>query len=253
MKIEVIATAAEVNRDRVEGKVACIIDVFRATSVMTTALNNGAKRIIPMTGIEECFELKATLIEQKVDQKVILAGERKMVLIEGFELDNSPLSFTADKVSGATIIMSTTNGTRALNCANGAQHTYIASMLDTKAVCKKILEHNSDIVLICSGRNNRFTLEDGLCAGKMIHELRKDQRISVNSDMAWMLCDMYERYRDNIEEIMQNCKHYKRLLDLGMSSDVEYCLSQDVFSNVVELVHDPESVASKYGELKICR
>lgn len=233
MKIDVIATAGEVTTERVKGKVACIIDVFRATSVISSAMANGAKQIIPMTEIQDCFSLKEKMLSENPDQKIILAGERKMVLIEGFELDNSPRSFTHEKIAGATIIMSTTNGTRALNCANQAQAVFVASMLDAKEVCHQIEQLKLDVVLICAGRNNRFTLEDGLCAGKMANILSSPK--NQLTDMAWVLKDLYIRHKDDIQGALENCFHYHRMMGNGLQEDIEYCLQEDIFNCAVRL------------------
>ena len=134
MEIDIIGTAAEVSPERVEGRNVAVIDVFRATSVMVTALGNGAREIIPMTGIEESFRLRDRLVAEHRQQEdpgpVLLGGERNTVIIEGFDLDNSPLRYTPEVVRDATIVMSTTNGTRAVNCAQGlANEIYIAALL----------------------------------------------------------------------------------------------------------------------------
>lgn len=233
MKIDVIATAGEVTAERVRGKVACIIDVFRATSVISSAMANGAREIIPMTQIQECFDLRERMLELNPNQRVILAGERKMVLIEGFELDNSPRSFTREKVDGATIIMSTTNGTRALNCANEADAVFVASMLDATEVCRQIQEMGLDVVLICSGRNNRFTLEDGLCAGKMANLLCGQG--NQLTDMAWMVKELYLNHKDNLKGALENCFHYHRMLGIGLQEDIDYCLQEDIFNCAVRM------------------
>lgn len=233
MIIDVIATAGEVTPERVRGKVACIIDVFRATSVISSAMAHGAREIIPMTEIQDCFDLRDKLLKENPGQKTVLAGERKMVLIEGFELDNSPRSFTREKIEGATIIMSTTNGTRALNCANGAEAVFVASMLDATRVCREIEKLGLDVVLICSGRNNRFTLEDGLCAGKMASLL--DTPSNQLTDMAWMVKELYIKHKDDLRGALENCFHYHRMLGIGLHNDIEYCLQEDIFDCAVRL------------------
>lgn len=146
MKIDVIGTAAEVSPERVKGRIACVVDVFRATSVISTAMANGARKIIPLTEIQDCIDLRESMLadsshsDDDYNQKVLLAGERNTVIIEGFDLDNSPRAFTRDVVGGATIIMSTTNGTRALDSARDADALFVASLLDAEAACRAMGE-----------------------------------------------------------------------------------------------------------------
>lgn len=256
MTIDVIGTAAEVSDERTSGCVACVIDVFRATSVISTAMANGAKRVIPITGIEECFELRRTLLgetERSSDvglsvcdtssdtyssdreERVLLAGERFTRIIEGFDLDNSPRAFTSDVVQGATIIMSTTNGTRALNCASGADALFVASLLDARAACTAIAELGKDAVIICSGRHDRFTIEDALCAGKMVWLLEQMVDDVVVTDFAWAVKDMYLRYKDDLRGALVHCQHYNTIVSGGLGLDVDYCLQEDIFDSFVRI------------------
>lgn len=229
MKVDVIGTAAEVAADRVKGCAVAIIDVFRATSVMVTALEAGAKEIIPITGVDDTFAMREKMLRADPSAKILLGGERHTEIVEGFDLDNSPLRYTSDVVSGATILMSTTNGTRAVNCASAGELIYIAALLNADAVSNALGESGMDIVLVCSGRANRFTIEDALCAGMMASYLHRNFGASL-SDMAWAMADMYDRWKDDLLGALDNCEHYHRIKN-RWADDIAWCLERNRISS----------------------
>ena len=110
MKIDIIISADYIRKDIIENKVVVVIDMLRATSVITTALMNGCKKVIPTLTIEEALKLKASIGEKEC----ILGGERKALKIDGFDLSNSPLEYTIEVVEGKTKIIKTNKGTRTL-------------------------------------------------------------------------------------------------------------------------------------------
>lgn len=228
MQVDIIGTAAEVSDERVRGRNVAVIDVFRATSVMVTALANGAGEIIPRTGIEECFVLRDRLVaEADPMAKILLGGERNTVMIEGFDLDNSPLRYSREVVENATIVMSTTNGTRAVNCAQGAAaEIYIAAMLNADAVAQRLGELGREVVLVCSGRQDQFTIEDGLCAGLMARFLASNYGYSM-TDFAWWCAEVYERWEDNLLGALDHCEHYHHIKD-RWAEDIAWCLERNV-------------------------
>ncbi|WP_281670832.1 2-phosphosulfolactate phosphatase [Rikenella microfusus] len=230
MEVDIIGTAGEVTDERVAGKNVAVIDVFRATSVMVTAFANGAREIIPMTGIEESFRLRDEIVarhRQSGDNgPVLLGGERKTVIIEGFDLDNSPLRYSPDIVRDATIVMSTTNGTRAVNCARGAAEIYVAALLNADAVARRLGERGEDIVLVCSGRHDRFTIEDALCAGMMARYLGRHYGYKL-TDIAWWCADVYRRYEDDLQQALDHCEHYHNIKG-RWAEDIAWCLRRNV-------------------------
>ena len=241
MQVDIIGTAAEVSPERVEGRNAAVIDVFRATSVIVTALGNGAREIIPKTGIEESFELRDRIAEEHRSTgdsgPVLLGGERKTVIIEGFDLDNSPLRYTPDIVRDATIVMSTTNGTRAVNCAQGlADEIYIAALLNADAVARRLGHLGKDVALICSGRHDRFTIEDSLCAGMMARYLGRHYGYKL-TDFAWWCADVYARYEDDLQQALDHCLHYHTIRD-RWAEDIEWCLQRNVLDTTPHITKE---------------
>lgn len=237
MQVDVIGTAAEVSDDRVRGRNVAVIDVFRATSVMVTALGNGAAEIIPRTGIEESFKLRDVLATAYPEAKILLGGERKTVMIEGFDLDNSPLRYSRDRVEKATIVMSTTNGTRAVNCAQGAaKEIYIAALLNADAVSKRLGELGDDVTLVCSGRQDRFTIEDGLCAGMMARYLASHYEYSM-TDFAWWCAEVYDRWQDDLLGALDHCEHYHNIKE-RWAEDIAWCLERNVMDSTPHITKE---------------
>lgn len=234
MKVSLIPAVTYLNEDELVGKNAVVIDVLRATSVMTTAIGNGASEIIPLTEIEEALKLK--------NATCILGGERKGLKIEGFDLANSPLEYTRDRVSGRRVAMTTTNGTKTINKALKADGIYIACMLNGRSVARKLSEDKRDIVIICSGTYGKFSLDDFICAGKIIYELKNF--IDVQTDD--MASAAYLAYRDNKDDVISYVSyamHYNYLLSIGLEEDIKYCFKEDVM-DVVPVYGD--------GKIKNC-
>ncbi|MFQ9613996.1 MAG: 2-phosphosulfolactate phosphatase, partial [Clostridium butyricum] len=169
MKIDIIISADDIIESKLENKIAVVIDMFRATSVIVTALNNGCEEVIPFLTIEETLESS----EELKREEYILGGERRAVKIDGFDLSNSPLEYTKEVVEDKKVLITTTNGTRTLTKSNSAKRIIIAAMINAKAVADKLLEINEDVVIINAGTNGNFSMDDYICSGYIINEMLK--------------------------------------------------------------------------------
>ena len=134
MQIDVIPYASAIRPDLVKNRTVVVIDVLRASSVMITALANGAKAFIPVRTVEEAQQTATAYSPDKI----ILAGERDTKLIDGFHLGNSPLDYTPEKVKNKVIILTTSNGTKALNQLEGAKKVLIGGFINLEAFIKLI-------------------------------------------------------------------------------------------------------------------
>lgn len=240
MNISVIPIAQEAQGIDFSGHLTVVIDVLRATSVIVTALDNGAQEVIPVKTVEEAQSLYAT----SDPSKTLLGGERNSLKIEGFNLSNSPLEYKKKVVEGKTLILTTTNGTHAINNIKGADEVVLACFRNAEAVVEHLsgrLPHcdsptthpvglsyhgSRDIIIVCAGTEGRFSLDDGLCAGMLI-ELLKQQTEVETDDLGLLLNRFYNDSKNNLFGALSGCRHLKRLFTLGFYDDIKFCLETD--------------------------
>ena len=231
MNISVIPTAQQAQGINFSGQTAVVIDVLRATSVITTALENGAREVIPVKTVEEAQNLYA----QCDTAKTLRGGERNALKIEGFDLSNSPLEYKKKVVEGKTLILTTTNGTNAINNIIGADEVVLACFRNGAAVVEHIvgLSHRGshDIAIVCAGTESHFSLDDGLCAG-MIIELLKQQTEVETDDLGLLLNRFFNESKDNLFSALSDCYHLKRLFTLGFYDDIKFCLETNCVQTV---------------------
>ncbi|NLY42527.1 MAG: 2-phosphosulfolactate phosphatase [Clostridiaceae bacterium] len=225
MQIDVFATADDVKVEKIRGKVAIVIDAFRATSTVITALWNGCKGVIPAYDIEQA---KAKAIQLPPGQ-YLLGGERNAVMIEGFDLGNSPLEYRSKEIIGKYVILTTTNGTKALHHGSSASKVITAGFLNGEAVVEHILKNSfQDIVIICAGTEGNFSMEDILCAGKIINDLLNKTKDMQCNDLAVAAQNLYQNNKRDMEGLLRRTYHYNKLVSLGFKQDIDYCLQEDI-------------------------
>ena len=218
MNIEIIPFVAAVDSAQIKGKTVIVIDVLRATSVMITALANGANEIIPVATVEEAREI----YQKEPTGNTLLCGERDAQKIEGFHLGNSPLEYTNQIVENKSLILTTTNGTKALNACHTAEEVLIGAFLNLKPLVQKVKNRDS-LIIVCSGTQGRFSLDDGLCAALILHELSNSRDITTD-DLGFTLMKMWKQDNNDLNKTLQNCSHVNFLISKGYQGDIEYCL-----------------------------
>jgi 2-phosphosulfolactate phosphatase len=216
--------------------VVVIIDVFRATSTIATALYNGASRIIPVDSVEQCKAIGAGL------EGCITAGERDGKVIEGLQYGNSPAEYPRDFIEGKTLVLTTTNGTRLLHLAleKGADKVITGSFPNLDAVCNYLNKQNKNVILGCSGWKNRFNIEDTLFAGAVISEVKKN--FTIHCDSSLMAENMYNLHKDDMMEFIEKTTHWHRLAAYGLQKDLQYCVTENV-ANVLPIFKNGDLVA----------
>lgn len=198
-----------------------IIDVFRATSTIASALKNGALSVIPVDTVA-----KAMAISKEVNG--IAAGERDGKIAEGLTHGNSPLEYTAAFVGGKNLVLTTTNGTRLLYMAleNGADSIITGSFPNLSAVCDYLLTEKKNVVLGCAGWKDRYNVEDTLFAGAVISRVKEAFTIHCDSSLTASL--LYEQQKDRLLDFAPSLTHYHRLVDrFGLIEDIRFCLTPD--------------------------
>ena len=186
---------------------------------MATALANGAKTVMPLPDADDVI----TRSKEFHRSAVVLAGEQKMQPIQGFDLGNSPQSFTPEAVKGKTILLTTTNGTRALLGVQGARDIVVASYVNFTAVLammKVAASSNTDIAIICAGEDGGFTLEDAACAGRYVKAIPKRSDPIEMNDAAAASVLIEKKYGDNIAKVFKESAHGKALQEAGFGDDL---------------------------------
>jgi 2-phosphosulfolactate phosphatase len=219
MKINVLFYPSIVDELYFTGKTTVVIDVLRASSVIVTALENGAKEIIPVATVEFAVKVSGGMF----GGQTLLSGERNTKKIEGFALGNSPLEFTPEIVSGKTIVHYTTNGTKATVKAKFSANLFIGSFLNLSALANHLVELDKDFEVVCSGRSNMFSLEDAVCAGKLISEVMKVKEDAVLTDSAKSAVALGKSFGKSILKMFKESEHGKILVENGFEEDLKIC------------------------------
>ena len=229
MIIDIIPYASAIRSDLVKNRSVVVIDVLRASSVMITALAHGAKAFIPAATVKDAFQVASGIS----DDECLLGGERDTKIVKGFDLGNSPLDYTEEKVQGKTIVLATSNGTKALKALEQAKRIFIGTFLNMKALTEKLAELD-ELVLVCSGTNNNFSMDDALCASKIVDHIAAKKQVKL-SDMALTLQKAFHDKTISNREQLQDCYHLNLLIRNGFEGDVDYCLQEDLFEIVPEM------------------
>jgi 2-phosphosulfolactate phosphatase len=229
MKIDVVFTPAGLTVGEVQGRAVFVIDILRATTAMCAALSHGAKAIIPVASTEEALRLAQTI----GSTDVLLAGEKECVRIPGFQLGNSPLEMTEQVVRGRTIIVTTSNGTRALLACQGASAVYPMAAVNLSAATEKAreaLESERHILIVCAGRENAFSLDDAYCAGRLAAAILGDRKPRRGLNDAAIAClDLVRRYGSNWKRPLAYSRAGRELIRLGFGDDLRDAARQDAY------------------------
>jgi 2-phosphosulfolactate phosphatase len=218
-KIEVCLTPALLDLYSIENSVVVVIDILRATSSITYGIDNGAEAIIPVAQVDDCLAY--------ADMGFLLAAERNGEVVAGYDFGNSPFSYTAEKVSGKTIVLTTTNGTKAMHLAQErAYKVIVGSFLNITSVCNFLKDQDKDVLLLCAGWKDLFNLEDTLFAGAVVNILRKN--FDHFDDASVAAEDLYLLAKDDLRGYLRKSSHSHRLEQLNIEEDVRFCLQLDI-------------------------
>jgi 2-phosphosulfolactate phosphatase len=226
VKLDVIFGGQQLTPADVQGRVVLVIDVLRASTTVAVALSNGARAVIPFESSDEVVA-RAKQFERS---DVLLAGERRMHAIPGFDLGNSPREYTRATVEGKPVLLTTTNGTVALAGIQGARDVLVASYVNYSAVAammRAAARGASDVTIVCAGRDRQFALEDAACAGRFTRGVtRRLANVRLN-DAAQACCLMDKRYGDRLDRLFEDSEHGRALAEAGFAEDLVVCASVD--------------------------
>ncbi|MBL7033276.1 MAG: 2-phosphosulfolactate phosphatase [Candidatus Delongbacteria bacterium] len=225
MRIQVFFSLPQVKLEDLEDQMVVVIDVLRSSTTICTALNNGVRSILPVVDSADAI----TMAERLGRQNIILGGEQDGLLIPGFDLGNSPAEYRAEVLQGKSLTFVSSNGTRAIIKAKSAACTVIAGLVNLSAVEGFLRNNADDITILCSGKADRFSIEDAVCAGLLTNRL-----LAVD---AWKQAELNDaghvaallgiRYEQRLPELLRQCDHGRYLISIGMEDDLRLCAAVD--------------------------
>ena len=209
-----------------EGKVFVVIDVMRATTTIIEALSNGCTDVIPVVTVDEAFNLAKRFPKEGT----LIGGERGGLKVKGFDLGNSPREYTRDVVSGKRVILTTTNGTKALQSVAGCEHVLVAGLTNVQAVVQRCIALKADPVVVPASGKGKFSLEDVVCGGMMMDLLGKEGVALTDGGRASRI--LYKAFDRDLLEMARSCEHGRELISLGLEEDLAFCVQTNVSSSV---------------------
>lgn len=207
------------------GRVAVVVDILRATSSIVTALAQGVAHLVPVSEVAECRALAA--------DGYLTAAERDGRQAEGVDLGNSPFGYLdgAVAVRGRAVAITTTNGTRALHLSQAADVVVVGAFLNLAAVAEFVRRQNKDVVIVCAGWKGKFCLEDTLYGGALAARLA-DAFDVTGSDATLAALDLWQAAEPDVAAYLLKSSHVRRLNSLESHKDMEFCVRPDVYDVV---------------------
>lgn len=230
MRIDTYFTVGEVDPAAVDELTVVVVDVLRATTTLVEALANGARGIYPTASTEDAVKLAQSLGREDT----LLCGERKGQKVEGFDLGNSPREFTREAVEGKRLVMSTTNGTRALAVGQHGGRLLACAFTNLSAVAGA-LGADGHVAIVCAGREDHFSIDDALCAGHLIRTVlggsERGHALNDAARAAWALAGS----RKPTRKFLEHTEGGRALVEIGLGDDLEICAQLDRHNIVAEM------------------
>ncbi len=225
-RVEICFSPAEYKLYQESFQLIVVIDVLRATSAICTALENGVEKIKPVASVEEA--------RKWMSKGFIAAAERNGEIVDGFELGNSPIAYIdrAKEFVGQTIVLTTTNGTKAIDIAKDKNTVVIGALNNLDALTAWLLQRNEDVLILASGWKDKFNLEDTICAGAIADVLIDSGNFIADEDSTVASKFLYRSARDNMFAFLKASSHRRRLRRLNLNEDVKYCLTPNNLTTI---------------------
>ncbi len=239
-ELDVCLTPDLIELHDLKGKVVVIVDILRATSCITTGIAHGVKSIRPVATLAECKDLQ--------NQGYVAAAERGGLMVDGFDLGNSPFAYMTEELKDRTIAMTTTNGTIALSKSLAARQIIIGSFLNLSSVINYLKKQPYDIVIHCAGWKGRINLEDSLFAGAVVDGLKGN--CQMPNDAPRMAMAVYQQANSDLLGFLADCSHVNRLRKLGLDKDIEFCLQRDKY-NLIPVLKDDHLIKMGLSDMLV--
>jgi 2-phosphosulfolactate phosphatase len=215
--IEVCYTPGQYHLYEKDFDIVVVIDVLRATSAITTALHCGVKEIIPVASIEEALDYKA--------KGFITGAERDGQVVEGFDFGNSPYAYMNPELQGQTVVLTTTNGTKAIQIASKKAKVVIGCLNNLDVLCEWLIEQHQNTLVLASGWKDKVNLEDTICGGAIADILLESRKFRSDEDSTVAAKFIFRSAREHLMSFLRSSSHRRRLIKLNIQRDVKYCLT----------------------------
>ncbi|MGL4293721.1 MAG: 2-phosphosulfolactate phosphatase [Bacteroidales bacterium] len=226
-RIEICFSPALIDQFDIKDSVVVVTDVFRASTTICTALANHAKSIIPVASQEEAIAYK--------NRGYLTGAERQVSRCDFADFGNSPFEYTEERVKNNDIVLTTSNGTRAIKAAKDCSLLLVGAFVNLKAVAERCKREKKDILIVCAGSKGRICVEDSLFAGALIAVLLEDEHFRSGSDGTRIAVSLWHHANKDFNKYIMKSEHAQRLLSYGFEEDLKYCLKQSILDVVPEL------------------
>jgi 2-phosphosulfolactate phosphatase len=241
VRVDVASSPAALAPATLAGATALVIDVLRASTSIVTALANGCAGVVPVGDPADARRRAAAT------PGALLAGERRGEPLEGFDLGNSPLEFTRDRVGGRLVFLTTSNGTGALLAVRAAAAVAVAGFVNLSAACAWAAAGGRDVVVTCAGERGARSLEDEVCAGFLVDRLLAAWPATSAGPEAAAAARQARPYAADLGRLARDSSWARHLASRGRAGDVAACLTLDAFTLVPIYRPDVDKVVSPYG------
>ncbi|MEW9669602.1 2-phosphosulfolactate phosphatase [Ammoniphilus sp. 3BR4] len=241
MKVEVVSQVDEVKMEEIKHRTVIVIDVLRASSTVVTALAHGANEVIPVETVGQARQFHGN--------QYLLAGERYGKRIAGFPYTNSPTELSSTPLADSSLVLTTTNGTRAIQKSLKAEAVLIGSFLNGRACAELAQQFRRDITILCAGSRQKFALEDGLAAGYILSFLLTKIPDPCINDLGQAMFAAYDFHKDQLPKTLQETATGKRLMQAGNLADIEFCAQKDLYPLVPYLKDESLTIYSPKEKL----
>ncbi len=241
MRVDVVLTADAVAPGRLGGATVLIVDVLRASTTMIAALSNGCAGIIP---VADAAEARRRASAPDVNG-ALLAGERRGERIPGFDLGNSPLEVAPTRVGGKIVVLTTSNGTRALLAARDAHAIGVAAFVNLSAAARWAADGGRDVVVVCAGERGRRSPEDHVCAGLLVERVLIRAPAAQATPAALEAMAEGRRYAEDIGRLGADAPWARHLEASGRGGDVAACLTLDTTALVPLYLPNVDKVVAR--------
>lgn len=240
MRVDVVPTAEAAGSAALAGVSVLVVDVLRASTTIVAALRSGCAGVVPVADPDEARRRAAAA----PPGQALLAGERKGEPIAGFDLGNSPLDVTPERVRGKTLILTTSNGTRALLAARPAARMAVAALVNLTAVTAWALEAGADVTVLCAGERGEVSLEDRVCAGLLVEGVLREAPGAAVSGPAAEAAALGRSYGKDVGRLAQDSSWARHLVRRGRGADVAACLALDTATLVPIYLRDVDKIVA---------